>query len=81
MVVIDERTILFRDTLRRVWRTEIEGGCAGLGRPGTALVTRPTGGSGLCSGDIAQIVDTCTGSFVGSCALGLFVPFTPAGRS
>ena len=75
MVVIDERTILFREG-NRVWRNDIRGGCTGLGRPGTALVTRQFGGTGLCRGEIAQIVDTSTGSFVGSCSLGDFVPFT-----
>ena len=76
MVVIDERTILFRDGANRVYRNDIVGGCTGLGRPGTALVTRQFGGTGLCRGEIAQIVDTSTGSFVGSCSLGDFVPFT-----
>lgn len=75
MVVIDERTILFREG-NRVWRNDIVGGCIGLGRPGTALVTRQFGGSGLCRGEIAQVVDTSIGTPVGSCALGDFVPFT-----
>lgn len=75
MTVVDERTILFRDGARRVWRNDIAGGCSGLGRPGTALVTRRSGGPGLCRGEIAQIVDTATGMTVGSCALGDFVPF------
>jgi hypothetical protein len=80
MTVIDERTILFREG-SRVWRNDIPGGCTGLGRPGTALVTRQFGGSGLCRGEIAQVVDTVTGTFVGSCSLGDFVPFTGPRRS
>ena len=75
MVVIDENTILFRDGANRVWRTEMRGPCNGLGRPGTALLTKQYGSSGLCSGEIAQVVDTSTGSPIGSCVLSDFVPY------
>lgn len=81
MVIVDERTILFRDGANRYWRTDIQGGCIGLGRPSTALVTRSFGGTGLCRGEIAQIVDTSTGMTVGSCSLGDFVPYVGPGRS
>ena len=76
MVVIDENTILFRDGANRYWRTDVRGPCNGLGRPGTALLTRQFGGTGLCSGEIAQVVDTAQGFTVGSCAIGEFVPYT-----
>lgn len=81
MIVVDDRTILFRDGSNRVWRNDPAGGCRGLGRPGTALVTRSFGGTGLCRGEIATVVDTASGFTVGSCALGDFVPFTGPGRS
>lgn len=80
MVVIDERTILFRDGANRVWRTDVNGPCNGLGRPGYALLTRQYGGSGLCRGEIAQVIDTSNGFTVGSCSLGDFVPYTGPGR-
>jgi hypothetical protein len=80
MVVIDENTLLFRDGSNRVWRTELRGPCNGLGRPGTALLTKQFGGSGLCSGEIAQVIDTSQGFAVGSCAIGDFVPYTGPGR-
>lgn len=80
MVVIDENTILFRDGSNRVWRTDLRGPCNGLGRPGTALLTKQFGGTGLCSGEIAQVVDTAQGFAVGSCALGEFVPYTGPAR-
>lgn len=76
MVVIDENTILFRDGSNRVWRTDLKGPCNNLGRPGTALLTRQFGGTGLCSGEIAQVIDTGGGFTVGSCAMGDFVPYT-----
>lgn len=80
MVTMDERTILFRDGANRVWRNELNGPCSGLGRPGTALLTRQFGGTGLCRGEIAQVVDTSGGFVVGSCSLGDFVPYTGPGR-
>lgn len=80
MVVIDENTILFRDGSNRVWRTEMRGPCNGLGRPGTALLTKQYGGAGMCSGEIAQVVDTQNGFTVGSCAFGDFVPYVGPAR-
>lgn len=79
MVVIDENTILFRDGANRVWRNDLKGSCNSLGRPGTALLTRQFGAS-LCSGEIAQVIDTSQGFTVGSCAIGDFVPYTGPGR-
>ena len=80
MVVIDENTLLFRDGANRVWRTELRGGCSGLGTPGRALLTRQFGSSQLCRGEIAQVIDTSSGGFiVGSCSFGDFVPFNGPG--
>ena len=41
-----------------------------------ALVTTPDRQSGLCRGDIAQVVDLTNGMLVGSCVLGDFIPYT-----
>lgn len=79
MVVIDEHTVLFRDG-RRVWRTDIPGGCTNLGRPGYAMVTKQYGGEGLCENEIVRVVDTSTGMLAGSCTFGPFVPFDPPRR-
>jgi hypothetical protein len=79
MTVIDENTILYRDGANRVWRNDLRGPCNGLGRPGYALLTKQFGGSGMCSGEIAQVIDTQNGFTVGSCALGDFVPYTGPG--
>ena len=75
-IVVDENTILYRDGSSRVWRTEMNGPCNGLGRPSTAIVTRSFGSTGLCRGEIAKIVDTSTGMTVGSCSFGDFVLYT-----
>ena len=74
MVIIDDGTILFRDG-RTVYRNDFRGGrCSNLGNGFYALLTR-TSGSGLCSGDIAQVFDTSSGMTVGSCVFGDFVPY------
>jgi hypothetical protein len=75
MVTIDEHTVLFREGSRRVWRTDIPGGCSNLGRPGYAIVTKQFGGEGLCQGEIVRVVDTGSGMLAGSCTFGEFVPY------
>lgn len=79
MVVIDENTIVFRQGASRVYVNRLQGGCNGLDRGWYALVTRTTGSSGLCRGDIAHVQDLANGFTVGSCAIGDFVPYTKAG--
>jgi hypothetical protein len=75
MTVIDDGTILFREG-RTVYRNDLNGGtCSGLGSGYYALVTKQFG-SGLCRGDIAQVMDVSNGITVGSCIIGDFVPYT-----
>ena len=75
MTIIDDGTILFREG-RTVYRNDLNGGqCNRLGGGHYALVTRQSGG-GLCRGDIAQVMDVSSGTTVGSCVIGDFVPYT-----
>lgn len=74
MVTIDDRTILFRSG-RTTYLNNFHGSCSNLGSGGYALLTKQYGGSGLCEGDIAQVIDTANGFTVGSCAIGEFVPY------
>lgn len=74
MTVIDDNTILFRETAGRVWRNDPEGSCHLLGM-GYTLVLRSTGSS-LCRGEIGEVTDLRSGVTVGSCVLGDFVPYT-----
>lgn len=78
MIRIDDDTLLFRDGARRIYRSELNGSCNGLGSPNYALVTGAMGGSNgrLCRGDIARTVDVGSGTLVGSCVIGDFVPYT-----
>ena len=73
MNVIDDHTILFADG-RTTWRNDPPGGCSNLGRPGYTMVTRLFGAQ-YCRGDIVHVVDSSSGMFAGSCALGDFVPY------
>jgi hypothetical protein len=77
MVVIDDSTVVFKNG-RTLYRNDFQGGsCSNLGRGHYALVTRTSGGSGLCRGDIAEVRDLSAGITVGSCVLGDFVPYSP----
>jgi len=76
MRVIDDSTVIFRQSANRVVLGHFAGGCNMLGQPGYALVTKQIGTSGLCHGDIATVVDTHSGFTVGSCVIGDFVPYT-----
>lgn len=79
MVTIDDNTIAFKDGSSRVYINHMRGGCSNLSGSSYALVTRSFGGSGLCRGDIAEVVDTLNHMTVGSCVFGDFVPYTRAG--
>jgi hypothetical protein len=76
MVVIDENTIAFRSGANRVYVAHMNGPCSNLGGAGSyALLTKNFGGTGLCRGEIAQVVDTSSHITVGSCSFGDFVPY------
>lgn len=77
MTVIDDQTLVFRDG-RTTWVNNMQGSCSQLDGVGRAIVNR-TFGAQLCSGEIAQVVDTTSGITVGSCAYGDFVPYRLAG--
>ena len=75
MTIVDDNTILFRDG-RRTYVQSPRGGCAPLGSGNYTLVTKSFGGSGLCRGDIARVVDLQGGGMtVGSCSFDDFVPY------
>lgn len=74
MIVIDERTIAYRQGTGRVYVNHMRSACSGLGGS-TALVTRTFGSPQTCSGDIAQVADLTSRMTVGSCVFGEFVPY------
>jgi hypothetical protein len=80
MVIIDENTIAFRTGGGNRVYVAHTNGCTNL-RPGGpyALLTRQYGGPGLCSGDIAQVIDPLNRMTVGSCVFSNFTPYVKAG--
>lgn len=76
MRVIDDNTVVFRQGAKRVYVAHLEGGCPNLGRGGYAMVTKQFGSGALCNGQIATVVDTGSGTTVGSCVFGDFTPYT-----
>lgn len=76
MLVVDDRTIAFRQGTGHVWVQKTQGPCTPLAGPGPyALVTRSSM-SELCRGDIAEVTDTVNGVGVGSCVIGEFLPYS-----
>ena len=79
MIVIDDGRVAFRQGGNRVYVNNFGGGsCNRLGSGFYALKTQTSGG-GLCRGDIAEVVDIQSGTFVGSCVFGDFVQYNRAG--
>jgi hypothetical protein len=76
MRVIDDQTIVFGERSNRVYVANLQAPCDNLGAPGYALVTRSPGSPGMCSGDIATVVQTSSGMMGGSCVIGTFTPYT-----
>lgn len=80
MRVIDSNTLAFR------YGSEVyvahTTGCTNLSPNGMyALLTRNFGGAtGLCHGDVAQVVEPGSGLPVGSCLITDITPFVPAPR-
>lgn len=77
MQVISDDVLLYKAG-RTVYYNRVIGSCNGLNF-GRTLVTNVFGGQ-LCRGDIARVADLQAGMLTGSCALGDFVPYRPAGK-
>lgn len=78
--IVDDRTILYRETERRVWRTGPQGNCPSL-RPFTTLIVEVYGAQ-LCRNDRFRVLEP--GSIIPSsiCRFDRFTPYDkPRGRS
>jgi hypothetical protein len=78
MTVLDGGTVVFRSG-NTLYVNGMRGGCPNL-RSHYALLTRQFGGSGLCSGQIAEVVDPSTGISITNCSFGEFVPYRRIGN-
>ena len=79
MTIIDQQTVAFRRGTGRVYVVRLTDGCNQLGIGPYALLTNPVGGTGLCRGDIAQVIDTMNRMTVGSCTIAEITPYERAG--
>jgi len=76
MTVIDGRKLAFRRGTGTVYVMNITPGCEMVGSGTYALLSRQYGGTGLCRGDIQQVIDTMNRITVGSCTIGAIIPYT-----
>ena len=79
MTVIDGRTLAFRRGTGTVYVVNLTPGCEMVGSGPYALLSRQYGGSGLCRGDIQQVVDTMSHINAGSCTIAAITPYVRAG--
>jgi hypothetical protein len=77
MIRIDDSTIAFKRG-SRVYVNHLRGACSNLTSGFYSLVTRSSG-QGLCRGDIAEVRDNQTGTIVGACGIGNFIPYSNPG--
>ncbi len=80
MVVVDGRTIAFRQGSRTTYIAHLTAGCELIGTGSYALFSRQFGGGGTCRGDIQQVLDTSSRMNVGSCTIAEIVPYSTPGR-
>lgn len=69
MRTIDGQTLAFRAGGGTTYVARLSPGCEMAGRGTYTLLTRQFGGSGLCRGQIAQVIDPLNGSGMGSCVI------------
>ena len=80
MKVIDQNTVVFRESRRKVYVARLSEGCSNLGQRGYVMLTRQVGRIQICQGEVVRIIDAMNGLTVGSCAFSEFTPYsTPAG--
>ena len=79
MTIIDDHTVIFQQSSSRIYVAHMKGSCPNLGVGPYALVTRQVGSASLCSGDIAEVVDTMAHTTGGSCVFGDFTPYVRPG--
>jgi hypothetical protein len=73
MTIVGDGSVVFRHG-GTLYVNDMRGSCPNL-RSHYALVTRRFGGGGLCSGEIAEVIDPASGISLSSCSFGEFVPF------
>lgn len=75
--IVDRGTILYRQGRDLLYRNDPVGGCNGLDASRT-LLTESFNGE-LCRGDIIRVLEPSSGTLVGTCAFGDFIPYVVPG--
>lgn len=73
LVALDERTLVYRESSRRIWRNDLPDACPGLND--NSLLVIELFGSGPCKGDRFHTVQRGSSIPGPSCRLGSFVPY------
>ena len=71
--VLDERTLVYRESARRIWRNDLPAACPGL--DDDAILVIELYGTGPCEGDRFHAVQRGSNIPGPSCRLGSFVPY------
>jgi hypothetical protein len=74
IVALDARTLVYRESARRVWRNDLPDACPGL--DDDSILVFELFGGGPCKGDHFRTIERSGGSIPGPiCRLGSFVPY------
>jgi hypothetical protein len=79
MQVIDGRTVAYSLGSKTTYMVQLSQGCGALGSGGYTLVTRQLGGTGLCRGDSASVVDLASRTHAGFCMVQQITPYNRSG--
>jgi hypothetical protein len=71
---VSDNILLYRQSGRLVYRTDLKGSCPGLARDSDVMVVRQLG-SRTCSGDFFHLVDRSSGMRGPTCVFGDFIPY------
>lgn len=73
---IDGRTIAFGAGPGTVYLVHLTPGCELIDNGPYAILSKQSGGLGLCRGDIQNVIDTMSRTQAGSCTVAEIIPYT-----
>ncbi|MFA5964620.1 MAG: hypothetical protein WC804_11440 [Sphingomonas sp.] len=74
ITALDARTLVYRESARRLWRNDLPHACPGLDED--SILVFELFGSGPCKGDNFRTIERGVGGIPGpTCRLGSFVPY------
>jgi hypothetical protein len=73
LMALDQRTLVYRESGRRIWRNDLPAACPGLNDD--SIIVIELFGNGPCQGDRFHTIERSGGIPGPSCRLGSFVPY------